>query len=87
VVKGNETLLSIRDVADEHNRLMCAALSRSETIALHTLLSKLADQMGLMAGLHPGYRSSSTNPGQRSVRLEDVVFRSGVVQSNLNRTK
>jgi DNA-binding MarR family transcriptional regulator len=55
--KGKETLLSIRDVADEHNRLMCAALTRSETTVLHTLLSKIANQMGLVEGVHPGYRS------------------------------
>src|ERR1700761_1574426 len=29
--KGKEILLAIRGVSDEHNRLMCAALTRSET--------------------------------------------------------
>jgi DNA-binding MarR family transcriptional regulator len=60
--KGKETLLSIREVADEHNRLMCAALTRAETVTLQALLSKIADQMGLAAGVHPGYRSMSGKP-------------------------
>ena len=60
--RGKETLLSIREVADEHNRLMCAALTRAETVTLQTLLSKIADQMGLAAGVHPGYRSMSGKP-------------------------
>lgn len=59
-VKGKETLLSLKEVADEHNQLMCAALTRAETAALQTVLSKIADQMGLTAGVHPGYRSMST---------------------------
>lgn len=61
--KGKETLLSIRVVADEHNRLMCAALTKAETVTLQALLAKIADQMGLAAGVHPGYRTMS---GKRS---------------------
>ena len=60
--KGKETLLSIREVADEHNRLMCAALTRAETVTLQALLSKIAVQMGLATGVHPGYRSISGKP-------------------------
>ncbi len=54
--EGKETLLSIRKAAEEHNRLMCAALTRAETETLHSLLSKIAQQQGLTAGVHPGYR-------------------------------
>jgi len=60
--KGKETLLSIREVADEHNRLMCAALTRAETVTLQALLSKIAVQMSLAVGVHPGYRSMSGKP-------------------------
>ncbi len=60
--KGKETLLSIREVADEHNRLMCEALTRAETVTLQVLLSRIADHMGLAAGVHPGYRSMSGKP-------------------------
>lgn len=69
--KGKETLLAIRDVVEEHNRLMCAGLTLSEIAALQSLLSKVAEQQGLSAGVHPGYRtmgkkSSASTP--RSVR-------------------
>jgi DNA-binding MarR family transcriptional regulator len=60
--KGKETLLSIRGVADEHNRLMCAALTSAETVTLQALLSKIADQMGVAAGVHPGYQSMGGKP-------------------------
>ena len=55
--KGREALLSLREVADEHNRLLCAALTRTEVTELQSLLSKIAEQQGLTAGVHPGYRS------------------------------
>lgn len=57
--KGKETLLAIRDVAEEHNRLMCAGLTRSEVAELQSLLLKIAEQQGLSAGVHPGYRNIS----------------------------
>jgi DNA-binding MarR family transcriptional regulator len=58
--KGKEILLAIRNVSDEHNRLMCAALTRPETEVLRTLLTKIAQEQGLSAGVHPGYRSVPT---------------------------
>jgi DNA-binding MarR family transcriptional regulator len=69
--KGEETLLAIREVADEHNRLMCAGLTLSETAELQSLLSKIAEQQGLSAGVHPGYRSiskKSRSTTRRSLR-------------------
>ena len=60
--KGKETLFSIREVADEHDRLMCAALTAEETVTLQALLSRMANQMGLAAGVHPGYRTMSSTP-------------------------
>ena len=60
--KGKETLFSIREVADEHNRLMCATLTGAETVTLQALLSRMANQMGLGAGVHPGYRTMNSNP-------------------------
>lgn len=57
--KGTDVLSSIRTVADEHNRLMCAALTKSETATLQALLLKIAEQQGLTAGVHPGYRTIS----------------------------
>lgn len=57
--KGAEVLSSIRTVADEHNRLMCAALTKSEIATLQAFLLKIAQQQGLSAGVHPGYRTLS----------------------------
>jgi len=78
--KGKETLLSIREVADEHNRLMCAALTRAQTVTLQALLSKIAVQMGLAAGVHPGYQSMSGKPSstRRPARspLESKILKS-----------
>jgi DNA-binding MarR family transcriptional regulator len=66
--KGEEILHRLRAVAEEHNRQMCTALTRSETAALHSLLSKIADQQGLRAGVHPGYRTLAKKPGSRPRR-------------------
>jgi len=66
--KGKETLVSIRDVSDEHNRLMCAALTRAETEVLRTLLTKIAQQQGLSPGVHPGYRSLRPREAKSAVR-------------------
>jgi DNA-binding MarR family transcriptional regulator len=55
--KGEETLHAMRGVADEHNRLMCAALTRAESAQLQLLLSKIVEQQNLTAGVHPGYRN------------------------------
>ena len=60
--KGKDTLFSIREVADEHDRLMCAALTAEETVTLQALLSRMANQMGLESGVHPGYRTMSSTP-------------------------
>lgn len=54
--KGEEILRSIRDLAEEHNRLMCAALTRTEAAQLELLLLKIAAEKGLASGVHPGYR-------------------------------
>jgi len=69
--KGKETLLAIRDVAEEHNRLMCAGLTLSEAAELQSLLSKIAEKQGLSAGVHPGYRSigkKSSSTTRRSLQ-------------------
>jgi DNA-binding MarR family transcriptional regulator len=63
--KGEEILQSIRGVAEEHNRLMCTALTRTEVATLHSLLSRIAEQQGLSAGVHPGYRTLSRKTGSR----------------------
>jgi DNA-binding MarR family transcriptional regulator len=54
--KGEQVLRSIRELAEEHNRLMCAGLTRAETAQLESLLLKIASEQGLASGVHPGYR-------------------------------
>ena len=54
--KGEQVLGSIRDLAEEHNRLMCAGLSRAEIVQLESLLLRIVTQQGLNPGVHPGYR-------------------------------
>jgi DNA-binding MarR family transcriptional regulator len=55
--KGDQVLLSLRGVAEEHNREVCAALTKAEAAELHSLLGKIAQHFGLEAGVHPGYRN------------------------------
>jgi DNA-binding MarR family transcriptional regulator len=52
---GNETLEKIGRVAREHQDALLSALSKEERDALAALLLKIADQQGLVRGVHPGY--------------------------------
>jgi DNA-binding MarR family transcriptional regulator len=53
---GNETLEKIGRVAREHQDALLSALSKEERDTLAVLLLKIADQQGLVRGVHPGYR-------------------------------
>jgi len=53
---GNEVLEKIGRVAREHQDALLSALSKEERDALAALLLKIADQQGLVRGVHPGYR-------------------------------
>jgi DNA-binding MarR family transcriptional regulator len=53
---GAQALEEIGQVARLHQDALLAALSREEREALAELLTKIADQQGLTAGVHPGYR-------------------------------
>jgi hypothetical protein len=39
-------------------------LSAEERQQLHMLLTRIADQHGLIPGVHPGYRTLDTKPSQ-----------------------
>jgi DNA-binding MarR family transcriptional regulator len=58
--KGGEILESIGKVAREHQDALLAALNREERAALTSLLLKVADQQGLVRGIHPGYQRLGT---------------------------
>ena len=53
---GDEILEKIGKVAREHQDALLSALDKDERDALADLLLKVADQQGLVRGVHPGYR-------------------------------
>lgn len=53
---GGETLGKIGMVAREHQEALLSALSREERDTLGGLLQRIADQQGLVRGVHPGYQ-------------------------------
>src|ERR1700728_2970005 len=53
---GGEVLERIGKVAREHQDALLTALSREERNELTTLLLRIADQQGLVRGVHPGYQ-------------------------------
>jgi DNA-binding MarR family transcriptional regulator len=53
---GGGVLGRIGKVAREHQDALLSALSREERDELATLLLKIADQQGLVRGVHPGYQ-------------------------------
>jgi DNA-binding MarR family transcriptional regulator len=53
---GEEVLQKIGKVAREHQDALLSALSREERDELANLLLKIADQQGLVRGVHPGYQ-------------------------------
>jgi DNA-binding MarR family transcriptional regulator len=53
---GGEVLEKIGKVAREHQDALLAALNREERDELGSLLLKIADQQGLVRGVHPGYQ-------------------------------
>jgi DNA-binding MarR family transcriptional regulator len=53
---GRAMLGDIGRVAREHGESLCAALSDDERRQLAVLLARMADEQGLAAGVHPGYK-------------------------------
>jgi len=66
---GAETLEKIGSVAREHQESLLSGISREERNTLATLLLRIADQQGLVRGVHPGFqrlgrpRRSEVNEG------------------------
>lgn len=54
--RGNARLEAIGRIAREHQEALCAALNPGERETLASLLSRIAEQQDLTAGVHPGYR-------------------------------
>jgi DNA-binding MarR family transcriptional regulator len=53
---GGEALEKIGRVAREHQDVLLSSLSKEDRDMLATLLLKVADQQGLVRGVHPGYQ-------------------------------
>jgi DNA-binding MarR family transcriptional regulator len=71
---GGEALERIGRVAREHQDALLSSLSKEERDTLATLLLRIADQQGLVRGVHPGYqrmgkpRCSDANDAQNDSR-------------------
>jgi DNA-binding MarR family transcriptional regulator len=53
---GGEMLLRIGKVGQQHQDALLSALKKEEREQLATLLLRIADQQGLVHGVHPGYQ-------------------------------
>ena len=53
--KGRETMEQIAVISQQHNEALCAALNEEERAVLVGLLQRIADQQGLLRGVHPGF--------------------------------
>jgi DNA-binding MarR family transcriptional regulator len=58
---GDEILAKIGKVAREHQDILLSALGKEERDALAGILLKIADQQGLVRGVHPGYQQLGTS--------------------------
>ena len=56
--KGSSTLQAIGKIARAHQQKLLVALSEEEQRQLSALLQRVAQEQGLMKGVHPGYRST-----------------------------
>jgi DNA-binding MarR family transcriptional regulator len=60
--KGTEMLAAAGAISMEHDRALCAALNDEERVILTGLLQRIADDQGLLPGVHPGFRTLGGRP-------------------------
>ena len=53
--KGKSTLQAVGRIAREHQQTLLEALSEEEQRTLSVLLQRVAEQQGLIKGVHPGF--------------------------------
>lgn len=58
--EGRRLLRKVMDASAEHEAELCAGLELAERKQLIALLSRLADEQGLVAGVHPGVAEGSS---------------------------
>lgn len=56
---GQQLLRQLGAVGKAHEDDLCAALTAEERVTLRQLLTRIAQQQNLTAGVHPGYRQRS----------------------------
>ena len=61
--KGKETMEQIAAISQQHNEALCAALNEEERAVLVGLLQRIADQQGLLRGVHPGFSTLGKKSG------------------------
>jgi DNA-binding MarR family transcriptional regulator len=61
---GKRLMRKLSDLARQHERRLTAALEPEQYSALRGLLSTLAQQQGLTAHVHPGYRTLARLPAK-----------------------
>src|SRR5262249_53326376 len=61
--KGRETFEALGGIARAHDAAICSSLNPEEREALGGLLRRIADQLGLTPGVHPGF--SRRGPASR----------------------
>jgi DNA-binding MarR family transcriptional regulator len=54
--KGKGTFERLKRIAQQHRKVISAALSEKECEQLTEFLQRIADEQGLTPGVHPGYR-------------------------------
>jgi DNA-binding MarR family transcriptional regulator len=65
--QGQELLRDITRIAEQHLKLICAALTVKECDQLAGFLQRIADQQKLTPAVHPGYRWLGRKIGPRSM--------------------
>jgi len=61
--KGTKAMTDIGRVARAHDDAICAALSEKERASLWSMLTRIADEQELAAGVHPGFaRTADVQP-------------------------
>jgi DNA-binding MarR family transcriptional regulator len=74
---GREVLEKIGKVAREHQEALLSALSREERDKLAAFLLKVADQQGLVRGIHPGYQGMGKGKRSDASGVSSVGGRDG----------
>jgi DNA-binding MarR family transcriptional regulator len=65
--KGRERLEEVSRISWQHNEAVCAALNEQERKSLSELLQRIADQQGLIRGVHPGFSRLGANTSRESL--------------------